>query len=263
VEVARHHRTADLWIIIGDRVLDVSGYAARHPGGRALLQAHAGQDVTQVFRSLTVHQAPAIARIASSLAVGRVLPADPRHERLLGVLYLILSCQQALVMQYEHPMHTPALKLFSDENAHMMLWRENLPAAYELLEPGAWREISEDDAVQRLLAEAQQLSRQHDWRGELSHDLRTLIELRCEALRRDDLALLESLFELAAQAAHAAAEEPDPGAALAERCAQLSSAMRREILARARVRQAVLARGKPASRAPLVASSDMLPAQHR
>jgi hypothetical protein len=173
-------------------------------------------------------------------------------------------------MQYEHPMHTPALKLFSDENAHMMLWCENLPAAYELLEPGAWREISEDDAVQQILAEAQQLSCQHDWRGELSPRLRTLIELRCEALRRDDLALLESLFELVAQALHAAEDGPDAGAPPAERCAELASSMRCELLAQARVRQApaLRSRARPSAGARTegshwsqgdVASSDMKP----
>jgi cytochrome b involved in lipid metabolism len=238
VEVARHQRTADLWLIIGERVYDVSRYVDKHPGGRALLQAHAGQDVTQVFRSLTVHQAPTIERILSGLVIGRVLPEDLRHERLRQVLYMLSSCQQALVMQYEHPMQTPALKLFSDENAHMMLWRENLPAAYELLESGGWRRISEDSAVKEMLVEAQDLSRSHDWRGELNPQLRRLIELRCESLHRHDLGLLERLFELAAQALNDAGERPEDGPRVADRCSELARAMHCEILAQTRARPA-------------------------
>jgi hypothetical protein len=237
VEVARHQHTDDLWIIIGERVYDVSGYVEQHPGGRAILQAHAGQDVTQVFASLTVHQGPAIGRILSGLVVGRVLPEDAGHERLRQVLYLLSSCQQALVMQYEHPMQMPALKLFSDENAHMMLWRENLPAAYELLEPGGWRKISEDSAVESILVDAQELSRSHDWRGELSPRLYGLIELRCAALHRHDRVLLERLFDLAAQALNDAVERPESCLHVADRCAELASAMQREILAQARARQ--------------------------
>lgn len=234
VDVARHHRAGDLWIIIGERVYDVSGYAEKHPGGRALLQAHAGQDVTQVFWSLTVHQAPALGRIMSSLVIGRVLPEDPHEERLRQVLYMLLCCRQALVMQYEHPMQSPALKLFSDENAHMMLWRENLPAAYELLDPGGWARISEDDAVKRILVEAQQLSRSHDWRGDLTPQLRGLLSLRCESLHRHDLALLERLFELAASALEDALERPECCPRVEDRCSDLANAIRRELLLQSR-----------------------------
>jgi cytochrome b involved in lipid metabolism len=66
---AKQQRTGDLSLIIGERVHDVSGYVDEHPGGRAILQAHAGQDVTQVFRSLTVHHGPAIERIKSRLVI--------------------------------------------------------------------------------------------------------------------------------------------------------------------------------------------------
>jgi hypothetical protein len=243
VEVARHQRRGDLWIIIGERVYDVSGYVEKHPGGPALLQVHAGQDVTQVFRSLTVHQGPAIERITNRLVVGRVLPEDPRRERLRQVLYMLLRCEQALVLQYEHPMQTPALKLFSDENAHMMLWRENLPAAVELLEPGGWHSLSDDSAVENILIHAQELSLSRDWRGELSPKLRGLIELRCETLHRHDLVLLERLFELTAQtlndqALNDTAGRPESCPREADGCAELARAMQREILAQARAGRA-------------------------
>ncbi len=237
VDVARHHRAGHLWLIIDGRVYDVSAYADKHPGGRPLLEAYAGQDVSRVFWSQTVHLAAPIARIMSSLVIGHVLPEEPRLERLRQVLYSLLCCEQALVMQYAHPMQTPALKLFSDENAHMMLWRENLPAAYELLETGGFCTIMADDAVKSIIVEAQQLSRAFDWRGELTPALRERLELRCASLHRHDLALLARLFDLTARVLDAALERPWEDSSASEYCADLASALRREILAHAWARR--------------------------
>ncbi|CAM8983226.1 unnamed protein product [Rhodiola kirilowii] len=47
-EVAVHNKRTDCWIIIKDRIYDVTSYVEEHPGGDAIL-AHAGDDSTEGF----------------------------------------------------------------------------------------------------------------------------------------------------------------------------------------------------------------------
>ncbi|KAK1425880.1 hypothetical protein QVD17_21242 [Tagetes erecta] len=48
VEVSLHNKRTDCWIIIKDKVYDVTPYVEEHPGGDAIL-AHAGDDSTEGF----------------------------------------------------------------------------------------------------------------------------------------------------------------------------------------------------------------------
>ncbi|KAM7509596.1 hypothetical protein LguiA_020049 [Lonicera macranthoides] len=47
-EVSLHNKRTDCWIIIKDKVYDVTPYVEEHPGGDAIL-AHAGDDSTDGF----------------------------------------------------------------------------------------------------------------------------------------------------------------------------------------------------------------------
>lgn len=47
-EVSEHNKRNDCWIIIKDRVYDVTSYVEEHPGGDAILD-HAGDDSTDGF----------------------------------------------------------------------------------------------------------------------------------------------------------------------------------------------------------------------
>ncbi|CAN6917687.1 cytochrome B5-like protein [Brassica napus] len=47
-EVAEHNKRDDFWIIIKDKVYDVTSYVEEHPGGDAILD-HAGDDSTDGF----------------------------------------------------------------------------------------------------------------------------------------------------------------------------------------------------------------------
>ncbi|KAK3439092.1 hypothetical protein EUGRSUZ_C03730 [Eucalyptus grandis] len=48
VDVALHNKRTDCWIIIKDKVYDVTSYVEEHPGGDAIL-THAGDDSTEGF----------------------------------------------------------------------------------------------------------------------------------------------------------------------------------------------------------------------
>lgn len=192
--VARHHLAGDAWLIIDDVVYDVSTYTDKHPGGDALLRVYAGQDVSEVFWAQTVHWTAKQSLLLRSLSIGRVPPKDARQERLFAALYSLLRARQALLLQYEHSMQNVALKLFSDENAHMMFWRENLPAAYEAMAPGGWQEIAAEPALVQLLAEAQDLSRRYDLRGELEPAIARALVRRSQSLAKWDGALADALI---------------------------------------------------------------------
>lgn len=51
-EVARHDSPGDLWVVVNGRVLDLTAYAAAHPGGSAVLHAWAGRDASALFNAI-------------------------------------------------------------------------------------------------------------------------------------------------------------------------------------------------------------------
>ena len=48
--IATHASVSDLWVIIDDKVYDLTEYADEHPGGAAALAKHAGGDATKGFK---------------------------------------------------------------------------------------------------------------------------------------------------------------------------------------------------------------------
>lgn len=49
-EVSQHWQSSDCWIVVFDRVYDVTDFIDEHPGGSYIMQEHAGRDATLVFR---------------------------------------------------------------------------------------------------------------------------------------------------------------------------------------------------------------------
>ncbi|HBA61470.1 MAG TPA: cytochrome B5 [Elusimicrobia bacterium] len=47
-EVAKHASETDCWMIINGKTYDVSGFVAKHPGGRMILNG-CGKDATELF----------------------------------------------------------------------------------------------------------------------------------------------------------------------------------------------------------------------
>ena len=49
-EIARHASVDDLWVIIDDKVYDLTDYVDDHPGGVAAIAKNGGRDATEGFK---------------------------------------------------------------------------------------------------------------------------------------------------------------------------------------------------------------------
>jgi cytochrome b involved in lipid metabolism len=234
-ELARHHEDDGLWLAIDGFVYDVSTFLAKHPGGVAILQAYAGQDVGEVFWGQVVHHNPAVPAILERLLIGRLRRSDAETEdgALHSALALLTRCKQSSRMQYEHSMEgSLGLKLWSDENAHMLLLEENLPAVFELLAPGSFREIAETTDARRIRERSQHLSSTLDLSGQPAPEFVALVRERCAALCRRDLTLTNRLLELTFEAivgTEASRASALAGRSALERRRGLAAAMRLEL----------------------------------
>ena len=234
-QLARHHEDDELWLAIDGFIYDVSAFLAKHPGGVAILQAYAGQDVGEVFWAQVVHHNPAVPALLERRLIGRLRPVEAESEdgTLLDALAMLIRCKQSSRMQYEHSMEgSLGLKLWSDENAHMLLLEENLPAVFELLTPGSFREIAESSDARRIRESAQYLSSTLDLSGQPVPGVVALVRDRCAALFRRDLTLTNRLLELMFEAI-ADTEPWEPSARTAqsalERRRALAAAMQLEL----------------------------------
>lgn len=70
-EVSRHCTTNDCWLIIRDRVYDVTDFLNEHPAGRNVIMLHAGKDCTEEF--LDVHSDNYLPAFVPGAFVGVVL----------------------------------------------------------------------------------------------------------------------------------------------------------------------------------------------
>lgn len=69
-EVAKHNTEADCWVIIGNRVLNVTNFLSRHPGGKKAILIYAGKDATEQFDM--IHKEGTIERYAADIVIGEL-----------------------------------------------------------------------------------------------------------------------------------------------------------------------------------------------
>ncbi|XP_060528851.1 uncharacterized protein LOC132703542 [Cylas formicarius] len=75
-EVSRHDGRFDCWIVLYDRVYDITNFIDEHPGGEDVLLEYAGKDSTIAFRG-TGHSSYAI-RSLKQFLIGEL----PLQERI-------------------------------------------------------------------------------------------------------------------------------------------------------------------------------------
>jgi len=51
-QVSWHDQISDCWVVIYDRVYDITGFLLEHPGGEEILLEYAGRDATLAFRGI-------------------------------------------------------------------------------------------------------------------------------------------------------------------------------------------------------------------
>lgn len=197
-ELARASLRGELWLAIDGLVYDVKPYLRKHPGGSAILQAYASQDVTEVFWSQIGHHADFIPALLERHVIGRLVTSEAElaDPALREVRSILLRCQHSSLLQYDHAFDgNLGLKLMADENAHLLLLEENLPAVFELLSHDVWTQLASTTLARRVRANAQHLSTSLDFSGELSRDSILRVRERCDTLRSWDLTLIARLLE--------------------------------------------------------------------
>uniref|UniRef100_A0A1D1Y850 Long-chain specific acyl-CoA dehydrogenase, mitochondrial n=1 Tax=Anthurium amnicola TaxID=1678845 RepID=A0A1D1Y850_9ARAE len=69
-EVAQHNTESSIWIIVHDKVFDVTNFLDEHPGGKKVLLKVAGTDATKQFDNF--HNLAILEKYASQLQIGEI-----------------------------------------------------------------------------------------------------------------------------------------------------------------------------------------------
>ncbi|KAK5442674.1 hypothetical protein LTS15_010881 [Exophiala xenobiotica] len=79
LEVSKHNQDDDAWIVLNGVVWDMSGFAARHPGGRDVIEEYFGQDGSQVYNGI---HSPGMAEkyLGQSKKVGLIEAGAPKTD---------------------------------------------------------------------------------------------------------------------------------------------------------------------------------------
>lgn len=86
-EVSRHKTAEDCWIVIDDTVYDVTKFLKLHPGGKGVILAGGGRDVTDEFWGL--HRETHLAKFGPKLAVAKVETSHPKPANQEAGLSLV------------------------------------------------------------------------------------------------------------------------------------------------------------------------------
>ncbi|CAH8574489.1 unnamed protein product [Schistosoma turkestanicum] len=77
-EIRKHNKPNDLWIVIHDKVYDLTKFASEHPGGETVLEQQAGDYGTEPFEDVG-HSSDA-REIMEQYYIGEIAPADRERK---------------------------------------------------------------------------------------------------------------------------------------------------------------------------------------
>ncbi|CAD5234508.1 unnamed protein product [Bursaphelenchus xylophilus] len=78
-EVAQHNSAESCWIILDEKIYDVSKFVLEHPGGEEVILNLAGQDCTNEFNDVG-HSSDARA-MAEDYLIGKLHPEDSNNSK--------------------------------------------------------------------------------------------------------------------------------------------------------------------------------------
>ena len=79
-EVKEHSARDDCWIVVEDKVYDITAFMDSHPGGSSILMSVAGEDVTEHFYAL--HKPEILQETGSHYHIGYL---ETYFSKLLGL----------------------------------------------------------------------------------------------------------------------------------------------------------------------------------
>ena len=69
-EVSEHKKPNDCWIIIDNKIYDVTKFLNEHPGGKKVLTRVGGKDATEQFHQL--HKSSILSSVGNNYLIGSV-----------------------------------------------------------------------------------------------------------------------------------------------------------------------------------------------
>lgn len=77
--MAKHNTDSDVWLVINDKVYDVSQYQLEHPGGPIVLMNRAGKHASHAFE-LASHSKNATENVMPKYLIGKIDPNSNMAE---------------------------------------------------------------------------------------------------------------------------------------------------------------------------------------
>ena len=101
-DVEAHCHAYDCWIILYDKVYDVTTYLQHHPGGSTVILNHAGTDATSIFES--IHSKTILSILPKESLIGYIKRNDINKKSSTRSTSSILSvyCQNHTKYQSKH-----------------------------------------------------------------------------------------------------------------------------------------------------------------
>lgn len=78
-EISKHNNEDDCWVVMYDKVLDVTKFLNEHPGGLDPIKDMACQDITSSFESIG-HTSTALVK-SKTFIIGRIDPEEAKQRK--------------------------------------------------------------------------------------------------------------------------------------------------------------------------------------
>lgn len=138
-EVANHSKDGDAWIIVDNKVYDVSKFAKMHPGGKGIILDYAGKDATEAFYQF--HRHDILRKYEPRLLIGKVAGAVLAPERELGEISRVPFAEPSAEQGFKSPYYSQSHYAFR-RNLRTFIEKELLPNA------AAWEEAGKEPSAE-------------------------------------------------------------------------------------------------------------------